>query len=122
MLLVEDHQRSADRIIETLSTEQDVVHEPNPQNALLKLPDANFELLIVSLSLNDTDGLRLCSQVRSLDRIRHMPILIIVEPGDDAHDLDRAHPPVLLRRRRSAMSIAASNTAARRRVTAAISY
>lgn len=84
VLLVEDHQRSADRIIETLSTEQDVVHEPNPQNALLKLPDADFELLIVSLSLNGTDGLRLCSQVRSLDRIRHMPILIIVEPGDDA--------------------------------------
>lgn len=84
VLLVEDHQRSADRIIETLSTEQNVVHEPCPQNALLKLPDTDFELLIVSLSLNGTDGLRLCSQVRSLDRIRHMPILIIVEPGDDA--------------------------------------
>jgi two-component system cell cycle response regulator len=28
--------------------------------------------------------LRLCSQVRSLDRARHLPLLIIVEPGDDA--------------------------------------
>ena len=28
--------------------------------------------------------MRLCSQVRSLDRTRHLPILIIAEPGDDA--------------------------------------
>ena len=27
---------------------------------------------------------RLCSQVRSLDRIRHLPIMIVIEPGDDA--------------------------------------
>ncbi len=83
ILLVEDHQRSADRIIQTLSAEQHIVHEPDPQKALLALPEGEFELLIVSLSLSGTDGLRLCSQVRSLDRIRHLPILIIVEPGDD---------------------------------------
>ena len=29
-------------------------------------------------------ALRLCSQVRSLDRIRHLPIMIGIEPGDDA--------------------------------------
>ena len=40
--------------------------------------------MIVSLSLEHADGLRLCSQVRSLDRTRHLPIMIIVEPGDDA--------------------------------------
>jgi two-component system cell cycle response regulator len=40
--------------------------------------------MIVSLSLEHADGLRLCSQVRSLDRTRHFPIMIIIEPGDDA--------------------------------------
>ena len=40
--------------------------------------------MIVSLSLEHADGLRLCSQVRSLDRTRHLPIMIVVEPGDDA--------------------------------------
>jgi two-component system cell cycle response regulator len=84
ILLVEDHQRSAHRIIETLSVEQQIYHEPDPQKALLTLPEQDFDLLIVSLSLSETDGLRLCSQVRSLDRIRQLPILIIVEPGDDA--------------------------------------
>ena len=28
--------------------------------------------------------MRLCSQVRSLDRTRHLPIIMLVEPGDDA--------------------------------------
>ena len=57
---------------------------PILRSALLRLPDGDFDLIIVSLSLQDADGLRLCSQVRSLDRARHLPILIIAEPGDDA--------------------------------------
>src|SRR4029078_6533921 len=40
-------------------------------------------LLIVSLTLAG-DGLRLCSQVRSTDRTRHMPIILLVEPGNEA--------------------------------------
>ena len=38
----------------------------------------------MSLSLQDYDGLRLCSQLRSLERTRNLPILIIVEPHDNA--------------------------------------
>ncbi|MFX6743394.1 response regulator, partial [Acinetobacter baumannii] len=33
----------------------------------------------VSLDLNNFDGLRLCSQARSLERTRHVPILAIAE-------------------------------------------
>jgi len=84
ILLVEDHERSAERIMEVLATDQTIELEMDPQAALMKLPEQNFDLLIVSLSLADTDGLRLCSQVRSLDRIRHLPILVISEPGEDA--------------------------------------
>lgn len=84
IMLVEDHPRSAERIIDTLSAEQHLLLESDPQKALLALPETDADLLMVSLSLNGTDGLRLCSQVRSLDRIRQLPILMIVEPGDDA--------------------------------------
>jgi two-component system cell cycle response regulator len=84
ILLVEDRDRSADRIIEALQSEHHVEREADPARALLSLPDGNFDLMIVSLSLEHADGLRLCSQVRSLDRTRHLPIMIIIEPGDDA--------------------------------------
>jgi two-component system, cell cycle response regulator len=84
VLLVDDHPRSAQRIVEALSKSQTAEVETDPQTALLRLSDGTFDLLIVSLSLTQADGLRLCSQVRSLERTRHLPIIILVEPGDDA--------------------------------------
>ena len=84
ILLVEDRDRSAERIVEALNDEHHVERESDPSRALLRLPDGNFDLLIVSLSLEHADGLRLCSQVRSLDRTRHLPIMIIIEPGEDS--------------------------------------
>jgi two-component system cell cycle response regulator len=82
--LVEDRDRSAERIMETLKEEHHMERESDPSRALLRLPDGDFDLMIVSLSLEHADGLRLCSQVRSLDRTRHLPIMIVIEPGDDA--------------------------------------
>ena len=84
ILLVEDHLRSAQRITEGLVNCHKVKVEESPQSALLRLAEDSYDLLIVSLSLADADGLRLCSQVRSLDRTRHLPIIMLVDPGDDA--------------------------------------
>ncbi len=84
VLVVDDHPRSAARLLEVLSKTNDAFAERDPQTALTKLTEHNFDLLIVSLSLQNADGLRLCSQVRSLDRTRHLPIIILVEPGDEA--------------------------------------
>jgi two-component system cell cycle response regulator len=84
ILLVEDHLRSAQRIAEGLISSHKVKVEGSPQSALLRLAEDSYDLLIVSLSLADADGLRLCSQVRSLDRTRHLPIIMLVDPGDDA--------------------------------------
>jgi two-component system cell cycle response regulator len=83
ILVVEDDAGSATRLSEWLST----VHEPvltrGPQTALALLAEKDFDLLIVSLRLSNADGLRLCSQTRSLDRTRHLPIIVLVEPGDE---------------------------------------
>lgn len=84
VLLVDDHPRSATRLLEVLSKTNDAFAERDPQAALFKLAEHNFDLLVVSLSLQNSDGLRLCSQVRSLERTRHLPIIILVEPGDEA--------------------------------------
>jgi two-component system cell cycle response regulator len=84
VLLVEDHPRSAQRIVEGLTKTHSVAVERDPQAALLRLAEQSYDLLIVSLSLAGADGLRLCSQVRSLDRTRHLPIVMLVDPGDEA--------------------------------------
>ncbi len=83
ILVVDDDQRSAGRLLEWLSP----LHEPmavqTPQAALSLLAEKEFDLLVVSLALTDADALRLCSQVRSIDRTRHLPIILLVEPGDE---------------------------------------
>lgn len=84
VLLVDDHPRSSARLLEVLSRANDAHAESDAQAALMCLAEGNFDLVIVSLSLQASDGLRLCSQVRSLERTRHLPVLMLVEPGDEA--------------------------------------
>ena len=84
ILVVDDHPRSATRLVEALSKTHEAAVEPDTHAALMTLAEGNFDLLIVSLSLANADGLRLCSQVRSLERTRHLPIVVLVEPGDEA--------------------------------------
>jgi len=84
ILLVEDQQRPAQRIAVALAGLHQVDIEADLQKALLQLSEKPYDLLIVSLSLVNGDGLRLCSQVRALERTRNLPIIILVQPGDEA--------------------------------------
>jgi two-component system, cell cycle response regulator len=84
VLLVDDHRRSAARIMEAVAKTHDVFVEADIDQALLKVTEHKFDVLMISLSLAKADGLRLVSQVRAVDKTRHLPIIIIIEPGDEA--------------------------------------
>jgi len=84
VLLVDDRKSSYERIAGILTAEHTVDVEPNPQEALFHAAETDYECMIVSLGLENFDGLRLCSQVRSLDRTRGVPILIVSEAEDNA--------------------------------------
>ena len=58
--------------------------KPNPSEALFRAAESNYDLLIVSLGLENFDGLRLCSQARSLERTRHVPILAVADADSNA--------------------------------------
>jgi two-component system, cell cycle response regulator len=83
VLLVDDRPASYERIAEVLAREHSIEVEANPSEALFRAAEGNYDLLIVSLSLENFDGLRLCSQVRSIDRTRNVPILALTEPEND---------------------------------------
>jgi two-component system, cell cycle response regulator len=72
ILLVEDQERAMQRIVAALSKMHTVDVETTPQAALARLGEGAYDLLVASLNLADADGLRLCSQVRSLERLRHL--------------------------------------------------
>jgi two-component system cell cycle response regulator len=84
ILLVEDQQRPAQRMGSALAGPHQVDVEADLQRALAQLAEKPYDLLIVSLSLAAGDGLRLCSQVRAMDRTRNLPIIMLIHPGDEA--------------------------------------
>ena len=87
VLLVEDRASAARHIKAALDALHVVEIETDPQEALFKGVEGRYDLFVVSLGLQGHDGLRLCSQFRSLERTRHVPILIIAEPEDRARVL-----------------------------------
>jgi two-component system cell cycle response regulator len=84
ILVVDDRPSSYERIVATLSAEHAVDVESDPAEALFHAAEGNYDLVIVSLGLKDYDGLRLCSQIRSLERTRSVPILAVAEADNNA--------------------------------------
>jgi two-component system cell cycle response regulator len=88
VLIVDDRTSSQERIAAMLAGEHAVDAEAVPSEALFRAAEGNYDLMIVSLALTNYDGLRLCSQVRSLERTRNVPILAIAD-GDDTSRMVR---------------------------------
>jgi len=84
ILIVDDRPNSQEPLVKTLKGAHAVEVESSPQQALFRLAEGDYDLAIVSLALAGFDALRLCSQIRSLDRTRRMPILVVVDPEDSA--------------------------------------
>jgi two-component system, cell cycle response regulator len=83
ILIVDDRAASYERLAHSLGQVHNVEIETNPQQAMLRAPEGNFDLIIVSLGLDNFDGLRLCSQIRTMERTRKVPLLIIADLDDE---------------------------------------
>jgi two-component system cell cycle response regulator len=82
ILIVDDRAGSYERMESALRESHQIDIETSPQEALFRAAETDYDLLIVSLSLQDYDALRLCSQVRSLERTRTLPILLVTDPDE----------------------------------------
>jgi len=83
ILVVDGRASSYERIAAMLRGEHAVEVEPDPASAMFHAAEGNFDLMVVSLGVEGFDGLRLCSQVRSLERTRHIPILALAEADNN---------------------------------------
>jgi len=84
ILMVDDRPALSDRIQSMLASEHVVDMERDPTEALFHAAEGSYDLVITSLDLENFDGLRLCSQLRSLERTRNVPILAIAESDNNA--------------------------------------
>ncbi len=83
VLIVEDREIYARRFAEILSVEgHDCVTAATIEGAIEQLRSREFDLAIVDLKLRDEDALMFCSQVRSSDDLRNLPLLVIAEESE----------------------------------------
>ncbi|NTE57416.1 PleD family two-component system response regulator [Agrobacterium tumefaciens] len=83
VLVADGRASSQERIVRALKPIAEVDAVTEPQAALLKAAGNPFELVIVNSNFEDYDPLRLCSQLRSLERTRFLPLLLVAEQGAD---------------------------------------
>jgi two-component system cell cycle response regulator len=82
ILLLEENDPAAGRILETLKPVAASVRRAQSCAQAQALLDPSVELVIASLSLPDSDPLRLVSQWRATEATRQLPILLIADPGE----------------------------------------
>lgn len=83
ILLVDQRASSQERIVRALRPVARVTAMSDPQAALFEAAENNTELVIVNSNFDDYDPLRLCSQLRSLERTRFIPVLFIAGQGNE---------------------------------------
>ncbi len=84
VLLVDARATSQDRVAKALRPIAEVTAISDPQAALFYAAENPTELVIVNSNLEDYDPLRLCSQLRSLERTRFIPVLLMADQKQTA--------------------------------------
>ncbi|TPI67660.1 PleD family two-component system response regulator [Mesorhizobium sp. B3-1-3] len=87
VLLVDERKSSVERIQKMLrnSAELDVATDPNA--GFFQAAEVAYECVLVSTAFSNFDALRLCSQLRSLDRTRFLPIMLLADEGEEGRIL-----------------------------------
>jgi two-component system, cell cycle response regulator len=78
ILIVDDHERQAQRVFSELAIEHRPVIETAPETALMAARGP-VDLIIVNAAAKSFDGLRFAAQIRSDEATRSLPILAIVD-------------------------------------------
>jgi len=83
ILIIDDNEDQIERLAAALADEKYTIdHELNPEVAMGRARSGSYDLLIVNLSIEAMDPLRLCSSIRSFEETRLTPILAVVRQGD----------------------------------------
>ncbi len=83
LFLIDDNPEQAARLVAAIGEDvEQIVHEADPETALARARTGDFDLIMVNLSIEAMDPLRLCSSIRSFEETRLTPILAVVRHGD----------------------------------------
>ncbi len=84
VLLIDERTAVYERFSAVLRDHAKLHHVANPQDGLFAAAEGNYDCVILSADLKDFDPLRVCSQIRSLNRTRFLPIILSSDTENDA--------------------------------------
>jgi two-component system cell cycle response regulator len=84
VVVVDNRGIIADRIKDSLGSIHKLLPVTEPSEVIKLAQEKDIDLFIVSFDLMDHDSLRLCSQLRSFERTRQIPILVVSDPEDQS--------------------------------------
>lgn len=83
IFIIDDNEDQVERLKAALEPlKYAVAYEADPEIAIGRAREGDFDLIIVNMSIESMDPLRLCSSIRSLEETRLTPILAVVRQGD----------------------------------------
>lgn len=82
ILVIDSDAHNAKRLLEALDVEHKVTHLSTPEDAAFHLADKDYEVVVVSMAMGDIDPLRVCSQIRTLEQSRSIPIILVADVPD----------------------------------------
>ena len=83
VLLVDERASAQARMRDMLLAVADVEAATDPQTSFFQAAEGNYDCVLVTTGLSGFDPLRLCSQLRSLDRTRFLPLVMLAERGQE---------------------------------------
>ncbi|WP_417581898.1 PleD family two-component system response regulator [Pelagibacterium sp.] len=82
VLVIDTERGRAERIEAYLRDTHKVTTLLNPADAVFQMSGGEFELAVVSMALDGFDPLRICSQIRTVDQTRSIPIILVADEMD----------------------------------------
>jgi len=82
ILILDDQMGQVDTLKRALGDEYEISHELDAEIGLSRARSSGFDLIIINMAIESIDPLRMCSNIRSFEETRMVPILAIVREGD----------------------------------------
>ncbi|MEQ1952666.1 PleD family two-component system response regulator [Mesorhizobium sp. CN2-181] len=83
VLLIDERPSSCDAIRKFLAGKAELDVVSDPQAGFFQAAEEPYECVLISTAFANYDPLRLCSQLRSVDRTRFLPIILLADVGDE---------------------------------------
>ena len=81
ILVIEDSKVTRDILLHSLGSDFELSFAENGQQAQSYLARTKFDLIILDINLPDTDGFRLCTQIRGRAQTANIPIIFLSGEG-----------------------------------------